>query len=73
MREKLQNPDGGSIAILLSMLMVSLGAWGIEHVNHGDTTWCALLSPEHIFSVLANIDSAVVPVVGAWLSKSPLK
>ncbi len=73
MREKLQNPGGGSIAILLSMLMVSLGAWGVEHVSHGDTTWSELLDPDHIFSVLGSIGSSVVPVVGAWLSRSPLK
>ncbi len=69
MRKILQNPGGASIAILLSMLMVSIGAWGTEHVSHGDIQWPDLLSPEHIFSVIGSIGS----VVGAWLSKSPLK
>ena len=69
MREILQNPGGASIAILLAMLMVSIGAWGTEHVSHGATEWAELLTPEHIFSVIGSIGS----VVGAWLSKSPLK
>lgn len=69
MRKILQNPGGASIAILLSMLMVSIGAWGTEHASHGDITWSALRAPEHIFSVIGSIGS----VVGAWLSKSPLK
>ena len=73
MRKILQNPGGVSIAVLLSMLMVSIGAWGTEHISHGDTTWSVLLAPEHIFSVIGSIGSSVVSVIGAWLSKSPLK
>ena len=69
MVRKLYNPGVPSIAVLFSTLFVSIGSWGVQHVGHGHFTWLGLLSPEHIFSLLAVIGS----VLGAWLSKSPLK
>ena len=67
--EKVRNPGKASFAIFASMLFVSVGSWGVEHAGHGHEAWIAMFTPQHIFSFVGVIGS----VLGAWLSKSPLK
>ncbi len=67
--EKVRNPGGGSFVVFAAMLLVSVGSWGVEHTAHGHLMWSTFLRPEHVFSVLGVLGS----VLGAWLSKSPLK
>lgn len=63
------NPGPASFAVLGAMLMCALGAWGIEHVGHEHFEWVDFLSPKHVFSFLAAMGS----VLGAWLSRSPIR
>ncbi len=67
--ENVRNPGPASFAIFTSMLLVSVGAWGVEHAVHGDVMWREMLTPQHVFSFIGVVGS----VLGAWLSKSPLK
>ena len=67
--QKVHHPGFNSIAVFFAMLLVSAGSWGVEHSGHDHVTWTELLQPEHLFSFLGVIGG----VLGAWLSKSPLK
>ena len=68
-RSHVNNPGLGSFAVLGATLMTALGAWGAEHVGHGDVEWMRLLNPEHFFSFLGAMGSVLV----AWLARSPIK
>ena len=46
MTNMIRNPGVASLAILVSMLMVSLGAWGTEHMGHGDIEWSRTPFPD---------------------------
>ncbi len=63
MKDMIRNPGGASVAILVSMLMVSLGAWGTEHSVHGDIDWGKPPSLDHVFSLMGSVGA----VIGAWL------
>ena len=67
--KKGHNPGVASYAIFLSMLLVSTASWGLEHTGHGHFAWSDMFAPRHVFSFLGVIGS----VLGAWLSRSPLK
>ncbi len=67
--KNLRSPGATSLAVFSAMFLVAVGSWGVEHTGHGDEGWSQLLSPGHVFSLLGVIGS----VLGAWLSKSPLK
>ena len=66
--QKLRHPGVASLAVLVAMLLVSVGSWGVQHVQHGHFTWGEFLAPLHVFSLLGVLGS----VLGAWLAKSPL-
>ena len=67
--ENARHPGAASIVKFVSMLLVSVAAWGLEHAGHGHVTWGEMLAPPHVFSLLGVLGSVVV----AGLSKSPLK
>lgn len=67
-RQTIHNPGVASLVVFASMLLVALGAWGLEHTEHGHDLWSEMLRPQHVFSLIGIIGS----VLGSWLSKSPL-
>ena len=68
-RKRLRHPGMASLAILVATLLVSVSSWGVQHVQHGHSTWGEFLAPVHVFSLLGVLGS----VCAAWLSKSPLR
>ena len=67
--ENVRHAGAASVVNLVSMLVVSAASWASEHAEHGHETWGAMLTPQHVLSLLGVLGSVVV----AWLSKSPVK
>ena len=68
LRQTIHNPGVASLVVFASMLLVAIGAWGLDHTGHGHDVWGEMLHPEHVFSLIGVLGS----VLGSWLSKSPL-
>ncbi len=67
--QKLRYPGVASLVVLVSMLVVSVGSWGVQHTGHSHVTWSRFLEPAHVFSLLGVLGSVLL----AWIAKSPLK
>ena len=68
LQQNIHNPGVASLAIFASMILIAIGAWGVEHTGHGHDLWSEMLTPRHFFTLMGIIGS----VLGSWLSKSPL-
>ena len=53
------------VVVLVAMLMVAIGSWGLEHAGHGHDAWTTLMAPRHVFSFMGTVGS----VVGAWVGR----
>lgn len=67
-RHTIHNPGVASLVVFASMILVAIGAWGLDHTGHGHDVWSEMAQPEHVFGLIGVIGS----VLGSWLSKSPL-
>tara|TARA_Y100000310_G_scaffold168651_1_gene168713 strand:- start:217 stop:417 length:201 start_codon:yes stop_codon:yes gene_type:complete len=53
----------------IASLMIAIGGWGMTHIEHGHLEWAQLVTPMHLFGLLAVVGG----VLGGRQSARPPK